>query len=94
MQVYSLVTRKLGLEEVVWSGLYFVQGVCAEDFVVGTCVTLYAIDVENYPLYEPHAVGARVARFIELGHLKRNGTLLFDDGKELKSTTLDGKVRA
>lgn len=93
MQVYSLVTRKPGRELVVWSGLYFVQALSSSDYIVGKCVCFYADDVGNYPLYEPYSVGERTGRFIELEHLKRNGTLLSDDGEELKYVPSVGKVK-
>jgi hypothetical protein len=94
MRVYSLVTRRPGREEVVWSGLYFVQALGSHDYIVGKCVCFYANEVENYPLYEPYSVGERTGRYIELSHLQRNGTLLSDDGEELKYVSADGKVRA
>lgn len=85
MQVWSLVTKRPGREEVVWSGLYFVEAVHLDGHVVGECVCLYCDNIGSYPLYELYKVGPRLGRFIELRHIQSNGTLVGDDGQELKT---------
>ena len=93
MQVYSLVTRKLDHEEVIWSGLYFVQAVDDYNYVVGKCVCLYTDDELSYSLYEPYSVGWLIGFCIDFFHLQKKGTLLLDDGEELNYTPSVSKVK-
>jgi len=96
MQIYSLVTRRPdcdGANSVAWSGLYFVQALDVHNCIVGECVCLYTIYVQNYPLYELYAVDPHLGRCIDLNHLQKEGTLLFDDGEELKYVELVSKMK-
>ncbi len=90
MQVWSLTTKQPGRQSIVWVGLYYIEAVHSDGYVSGECVCLYCDNEGSYPLYEPYRVGNHTGRFIELRHIRDNGVLIADDGREIE--TLSDRV--